>query len=224
MEKNAGMFSSKTLISFRLKKDMDIFDDIRVKLSAKVFWKKWTTPLNMKGDVVKNVHTALSNNEGIHWSWAVLKAYVLVLCEEQIKIKTFKSVCCVRLLCFHYMENGLVDILQNIICFSTDENKVIRVWNNVTVSKWWYKNTKETCIVHKIISWIADDSMWLVLLPTIQGTWSLYKKSGGVDRVNNNVLIACVSRRYSDALFTDHVKKWDATSTILILHMCKWLH
>jgi len=28
MEKNAGMFSSKTLISFRLKKDMDILDEM----------------------------------------------------------------------------------------------------------------------------------------------------------------------------------------------------
>jgi len=34
------MFSSKTLISFRLKKDMDILDDMGVsKLSAKVFLK-----------------------------------------------------------------------------------------------------------------------------------------------------------------------------------------
>jgi len=34
------MFSSKTLISFRLKKDMDILDDMGVsKLSAKVFSK-----------------------------------------------------------------------------------------------------------------------------------------------------------------------------------------
>jgi len=33
------MFSSKTLISFRLKKDMDILDDMGVsKLSAKVFF------------------------------------------------------------------------------------------------------------------------------------------------------------------------------------------
>jgi len=38
MEKNAGMFSSKTLISFRL--NMDILDDMGVsKLSAKVFSK-----------------------------------------------------------------------------------------------------------------------------------------------------------------------------------------
>jgi len=29
MEKNHGMFSSKTLISFRLKKDMKILDDVR---------------------------------------------------------------------------------------------------------------------------------------------------------------------------------------------------
>jgi len=37
MEKNPGMFSSKTLISFRLKKDMDILDDMGVsKLSATV--------------------------------------------------------------------------------------------------------------------------------------------------------------------------------------------
>jgi len=41
MEKNAGMFSSKILISFRLKKkDMDILDDMGVsKSSAKVFFK-----------------------------------------------------------------------------------------------------------------------------------------------------------------------------------------
>jgi len=39
-EKNPGMFSSKTLISFRLRKDMDILDDMGVsKLSAKVFFK-----------------------------------------------------------------------------------------------------------------------------------------------------------------------------------------
>jgi len=38
MEKNPGMFSSKTLISFRLKKEwVDILDDMGVsKLSAKV--------------------------------------------------------------------------------------------------------------------------------------------------------------------------------------------
>jgi len=36
MEKNPGMFSSKTLISFRLKKEMDILDES--KLSAKVFF------------------------------------------------------------------------------------------------------------------------------------------------------------------------------------------
>jgi len=36
MEKNPGMFSSKTFISFRLKNDMDILDDMGVsKLSAK---------------------------------------------------------------------------------------------------------------------------------------------------------------------------------------------
>jgi len=41
MEKNPGMFSSKTLISFRLKKDMDILDDMGVsKLSAKVVFFK----------------------------------------------------------------------------------------------------------------------------------------------------------------------------------------
>jgi len=41
MEKNPGMFSSKTLISFQLKKDMDILDDMGVsKLSAKVFFFK----------------------------------------------------------------------------------------------------------------------------------------------------------------------------------------
>jgi len=40
MEKNPGMFSSKTLIFFQLKKDMDILDDIGVsKLSANVFLK-----------------------------------------------------------------------------------------------------------------------------------------------------------------------------------------
>jgi len=39
MEKNPGMFSSKTLISFRLKNDMDILDDMGVsKLLAKVFF------------------------------------------------------------------------------------------------------------------------------------------------------------------------------------------
>jgi len=39
MEKNPGMFSSKTLISFRMKKDMDILDDMGVsKLSAKLFF------------------------------------------------------------------------------------------------------------------------------------------------------------------------------------------
>jgi len=37
--KNAGMFSSKTSISFQLKKDMDILDDMGVsQLSAKVFF------------------------------------------------------------------------------------------------------------------------------------------------------------------------------------------
>jgi len=40
MEKNPGMFSSKTLISFRLKKYMDILDDMGVsKLSASFFFK-----------------------------------------------------------------------------------------------------------------------------------------------------------------------------------------
>jgi len=40
MEKNPGKFTSKTLISFRLKKnDMDILDEIGVsKLLAKVFF------------------------------------------------------------------------------------------------------------------------------------------------------------------------------------------
>jgi len=40
MVKNPGMFSPKTSISKRRKKDMDILDDIGVsKLSAKVFLK-----------------------------------------------------------------------------------------------------------------------------------------------------------------------------------------
>jgi len=34
MEKNPGMFSSKTLIPFRLKKDMDILDDMGVFLKV----------------------------------------------------------------------------------------------------------------------------------------------------------------------------------------------
>jgi len=39
MEKNPVMFSSKTLISFRLKKDMDEDDMGASKLSAKVLLK-----------------------------------------------------------------------------------------------------------------------------------------------------------------------------------------
>jgi len=39
MQKNPGMFSSKTLISFRLNYDMDILDDMGVsKLSANIFF------------------------------------------------------------------------------------------------------------------------------------------------------------------------------------------
>jgi len=61
MEKNAGMFWSKTLISFRLKNiDMDISDHMGVsKLSAKVFcfFLKWTTPLTIESCFC---HTLLS--------------------------------------------------------------------------------------------------------------------------------------------------------------------
>jgi len=52
------MFSSKTLISFRLKKDMDILDDMGVsKLSAKVFLK---SELLLKQTFTVSKHTFFS--------------------------------------------------------------------------------------------------------------------------------------------------------------------
>jgi len=57
VEKNAGMFSSKTLISFRRrKKDMDILDDMGVrKLSTKGFLKV-NYSFNLKAAGTSNIH------------------------------------------------------------------------------------------------------------------------------------------------------------------------
>jgi len=46
MEKNAGMYSSKTFLFDWRKNDMDILDDMGVSDLSESFFQKWTTPLN----------------------------------------------------------------------------------------------------------------------------------------------------------------------------------